>query len=554
PGPVQVKQPRDRLERVAAAEQRALDPLLEQRELERRQLDGLLARAGQPSEHDRAALADRGERRRDDLFGHHADGDQRLIRADAPGELGDEFLRGRRVGRHVGGAELHGVLPLELQRVDRDDVARARERRALDRVDADAADPVHHGRVARPDAARVDRGAPAGRHPAAGQRHRLQRQVVVDLDAGVLGHHRPLGERAEQAHLAEVLAVGVEPERAVRQAVVHEQRAEVAQVGHALGAEPAVPAGRQERADHVVARLEPGHPGADLLDHPRALVPADDRVPHRDVTGAQVVVRVTQPGGGEPDQHLALLGRIEVHLDDLPVLAHVPEHRCPGFHALSPLVRRPAGIAAIIRPFGPGVYVVRPQDCRPHLWPRGPAAHSALSSRAGCDRAASSAGTAASRLAPASTPTARAAISTGSTTATGTTPKLVANTRQSTLPVAMPSGAPTAIPTSATTVACQQTAAATWRRTNPSALSSPASTRLLATLTSSRCSSVAAPNTESATANRSGKFTDSPKLISTVGSAGRYVRSGNLAVCRASAALPAAPGAARTSTTVARPF
>jgi len=49
-----------------------------------------------------------------------------------------------------------------------------------------------------------------------------------------------------------------------------------------------------------------------------------------------------------------------------------------------PLVRRPAGIAAIIRPFGPAVYVVRPQDCRPHLWPRGPAAHSALSSRAGC--------------------------------------------------------------------------------------------------------------------------------------------------------------------------
>ena len=236
----------------------------------------------------------------------------------------------------MGGAELHGVLPLELQRVDRDDVARARERRALDRVDADAADPVDHGRVARPDAARVDRGAPAGRHPAADQRHCLKRQVVVDLDARMLGHHRPLGERAEQAHLAEVLAVGMEPERAVRQAVVHEQRPEVAQVGHALGAEPAVPAGRQERADDMVAWLEPGHAGADLLDHPGPLVAAHDRVPHRDVTGTQVVVRVAQAGRREPDEHLALLGRIEVHLDDLPVLAHVPEHRCPGLHALSP--------------------------------------------------------------------------------------------------------------------------------------------------------------------------------------------------------------------------
>jgi len=79
--------------------------LLEQGELEPRQLDGLLVRAGQPGEHDRAALADRGERGRDDLLGHHAHCDQRLIRADAPGELGDEFLRGHRVGRDVGGAE-----------------------------------------------------------------------------------------------------------------------------------------------------------------------------------------------------------------------------------------------------------------------------------------------------------------------------------------------------------------------------------------------------------------------------------------------------------------
>src|SRR5215472_19019891 len=42
PRPVQLEQPRDRLERVAAAEQRAVDPLLEQGELEPRQLDGPL--------------------------------------------------------------------------------------------------------------------------------------------------------------------------------------------------------------------------------------------------------------------------------------------------------------------------------------------------------------------------------------------------------------------------------------------------------------------------------------------------------------------------------
>ena len=258
------------------------------------------------------------------------------------------------------GAELHGVLPLELQRVDRDDIARARERRALDRVDPDAADPVDHGRVAGPHAARVHRGSPPGRHPAADQRHRLQRKVVVDLDAGVLGYHRPLRERAEQAHLAQVLAVGVEPERPVRQAVVHEQRAHVTQVGHAAGAEPAVPAGRQERADHVVAGLEPDHPGADLLDDPGALVPAHDRVADRDVAGAQVVIGVAQARRHEPDQHLALLGRVELQLDDLPVLAHVPEHRCPGLHrTLLRHVRLPSSAAAT-----PAVHVSGPKRKR----------------------------------------------------------------------------------------------------------------------------------------------------------------------------------------------
>ena len=128
------------------------------------------------------------------------------------------------------------------------------------------------------------------------------------------------------------------------------------------------------------------------------------------------------------------------------------------------------------------------------------------------------------------------------TTGTGTTPKFVANTRQSTLPAAMPIGAPTAIPTSATVVACQQTAAATWRRTNPSDFSSPVSRRRLATLTSSRCTMVAAPNSDRATPNSSGKLTDSPKLTSTVGLAGPVGEArGTGRMCRASAALPGRP-------------
>jgi hypothetical protein len=83
----------------------------------------------------------------------------------------------------------------------------------------------------------------------------------------------------------------------------------------------------------VVAGGQPGHPAADLLDDARALVPAHDRVPGRDVAGAQVVIGVAEPGGGEPDEHLARLRLVEVKLDDLERLAEVPEHRCSRLHA-----------------------------------------------------------------------------------------------------------------------------------------------------------------------------------------------------------------------------
>ena len=120
----------------------------------------------------------------------------------------------------------------------------------------------------------------------------------------------------------------------------------------------------------------------------------------------------------------------------------------------------------------------------------------------------------ASTFAAASTADTSAASSSGWTTGTGTMPKFVANTRHSSLPAAIPAGKPMTIPTSVTPVACQQTAAATWRRTNPSTFSNPVSRRRLATLTSSRCTIVAAPNIDMATPNSSGKFTDSPKLTS----------------------------------------
>ena len=112
----------------------------------------------------------------------------------------------------------------------------------------------------------------------------------------------------------------------------------------------------------------------------------------------------------------------------------------------------------------------------------------------------------------------------------------MANTRQTSRPATTPSGTPITSPTTATVVACQQTAAAIWLRTNPITFSSPVSLRRRVTVTSSRCTSVAAPNSDSIAPNSSGKLTDSPKLTSSVGLTGRATSLRYWRMCRSTAA------------------
>ena len=71
--------------------------------------------------------------------------------------------RGRLLDRRggVGGAEHLGLLPLELDGVDGDDVAGAGQRRALDGVHADAAAADDDDRLARRDLGGVDRRNPS---------------------------------------------------------------------------------------------------------------------------------------------------------------------------------------------------------------------------------------------------------------------------------------------------------------------------------------------------------------------------------------------------------
>src|SRR3954470_11968224 len=335
-GLVHAEQLRDVVHGVAGAEQAALDGLLVQREHRARELDGDLVRVGEAGDHRGPALADRLHRGGDDLLVDDVDGDDRLVGADAAGELLGELQRLFGGRDAVGGAEILGRLALVGQRVDGDDVHRAGVGRALDRIRADAADAVDDHGLPRLDVGGVDARAPAGRHAAADEDGGVEREVVVDLHARHLRDHRVLAERAEHAHAAEVLAAGMEAVAAVgRELAVEDVGADVAQVLPAGAAPAAVAAARDERADDVVALLHARDTGPDLLDDAGALVTADQREAWHDVAMAQVLVGMAEPGGDVADQDLVVLRLIEVELDHLPVGPDFGEHGTHGLHEVS---------------------------------------------------------------------------------------------------------------------------------------------------------------------------------------------------------------------------
>ena len=104
----------------------------------------------------------------------------------------------------------------------------------------------------------------------------------------------------------------------------------------------------------------------------------------------------------------------------------------------------------------------------------------------GLDRVATSAGATDRTFAATTTPATSTQTSQTGTTETGTAPRLSANAFHVARPATTPRGTPTTIPTRASVVACQLTAEATWRFTNPSTFKSPTSRRRRETLTASR--------------------------------------------------------------------
>ena len=82
---------------------------------------------------------------------------------------------------------------------------------------------------------------------------------------------------------------------------------------------------------HVVADRETGYSLTDRLDDAGTLVPTHERegdAPRH----LDVLVGVAETGHLHADQDLPGAGVGEVHLDDLPRLAHVGENRCLRLH------------------------------------------------------------------------------------------------------------------------------------------------------------------------------------------------------------------------------
>ena len=206
--------------------------------------------------------------REDELVGHAA-----------PGDLAEHAHRllERRGG--VGGAEPQGPLALGRRSGRRRGSAwRRRPWRPRMALAPMPPMPTIDDGVGRAGVGGVDRRAPAGDHAAAEQARLVERHGAVDLDAAGLVDHGVVREGAEQAHGAEVVALGVVAGGAVADLL---PLASSAPRSHRFEWPVAQDGQRPQdgmNAEHDgVAGREPRDLGADLLDDAGALVAADDR-------------------------------------------------------------------------------------------------------------------------------------------------------------------------------------------------------------------------------------------------------------------------------------
>ncbi len=219
----------------------------------------------------------------------------------------------------MGHAEAAAPFLLGIVEIDADDLVGAHHPRALDDIEADAAETEHDHVRTRRDLGGVDHRADAGGHAAADVTALVERRVLADLGHRDLRQHGEIRE-GRAAHIVEDgLALMAEARGAVgHQALALRGADRGAQIGLLAEAAFALAAfGRVER-DHVIAGLDRGDARAHLPDDAGALM-AEDRGenPFAVQTIQRIGVGVTDARRLDLDQHFAGLRTFQVEFDDL---------------------------------------------------------------------------------------------------------------------------------------------------------------------------------------------------------------------------------------------
>ena len=233
-----------------------------------------------------------------------------------------------------GGADAHRHLSLLAELVDRDDLARAADPRALDDRQADPAAAIDRDGLPGLEPGAAQRRADPGQHAAADQRRLVERDVGVDAHDRVLVQQHLLGVGRDVDELAHRLAA---QRQARGLALLAGDDAVAAHIGMAREALRAGAAEPREAGDDMVADAHGGHLAADRLDHPGALVAQDDRPVERPAADPidDVKVAVADAGRDRAHQHLARHRLVEVDLFDGQGLVRLPEHRGLDLHGFS---------------------------------------------------------------------------------------------------------------------------------------------------------------------------------------------------------------------------
>jgi hypothetical protein len=216
-------------------------------------------------------------------------------------------------------AEVLGHLALGRIDVDADDAIGADQLRALDDIEADAAEAEDDDVGARLHLSGVDHRADTGRHAAADVADLVERGVLADLRERDLGHDGEVRERRATHVVVQLLAAQREAAGAVRHQALALRRADRgAQVRLAAEAGLALPAFRRVQRNHMIARLQ----RRDALTHfphdARALVSEDRREqPFGVLAIERVGVRVAHARSHDLHQHFPGSRTGQIHLMDL---------------------------------------------------------------------------------------------------------------------------------------------------------------------------------------------------------------------------------------------